>query len=65
MAALSGTWRKSSKSSESANCVELRTGADGRVVEVRDSKDLAGPVLRFSPAEIEAFFAGVRAGEFD
>jgi hypothetical protein len=64
MAALNGTWRKSSKSSESANCVELRVGPDG-LVEVRDSKDPAGPVLRFSTIDVEAFFAGVRAGEFD
>jgi len=64
MAALSSSWRKSSESSESANCVELRVGPDG-MVEVRDSKDPAGPVLHFSTIEVEAFFAGVRAGEFD
>jgi len=35
----------------------------GRVV--RDSKDRAGPMLRFAAAEWVAFTAGVRGGEFD
>jgi hypothetical protein len=34
-------------------------------VEVRDSKDPDGPVLRFTPSEFTAWLAGARDGEFD
>lgn len=53
---------KSSHSSSGA-CVEAAP-AGGRIL-VRDSKDQAGPVLVFTPAEWSAFLAGVRGGEFD
>jgi hypothetical protein len=43
--------------------VEVALG--GAEVWVRDSKDAAGPVLRFTAAEWAAFLAGARAGEFD
>ena len=56
-------WFKSSFSGVSGNCVEIAVLADG--VAVRDSKDPAGPALRFTPMEWLAFLAGVRAGEFD
>lgn len=36
------TWRKSSRSENDQNCVELRDTLD----EVRDSKNTAGPSLR-------------------
>ena len=39
------TWRKSSRSSDTANCVEVAIA--GQVVGVRDSKNVDGPVLRF------------------
>jgi hypothetical protein len=50
-----------------------RTNSSGRVevrfvdgqVALRDSKDPDGPVLRFTPAEWEAFVGGVRQGEFE
>jgi hypothetical protein len=36
------------------------------MIELRDSKDAGlGPVLRFRPAELDAFLDGVRKGEFD
>ncbi|MET8356764.1 DUF397 domain-containing protein [Micromonospora sp. NPDC005171] len=42
---LSGAeWRKSSRSNQDANCVEVATNL-GSVVGVRDSKDSDGPVL--------------------
>jgi Domain of unknown function (DUF397) len=55
-------WRKSSRS-QSNGCVEIAF-LNGQIA-VRDSKDRAGPVLRFSHTEWEAFLAGVRSGEFD
>ena len=56
-------WRKSTYSSDGA-CVEVAAlGPDQ--VGVRDSKDPHGPTLWFTPAEWQAFLAGVRDGEFD
>lgn len=57
-------WRKSTKSGNNGNCVEVRQGR-GFAVEVRDSKDKEGPVLRFNWAEWKAFIAGAKDGEFD
>lgn len=58
-------WRKSSYSgTNGGQCVEVASNLPG-VVAVRDSKDRTGPVLVFTPAEWEAFTAGVRDGEFD
>jgi uncharacterized protein DUF397 len=56
-------WFKSTFSGVSGNCVEVAFAAGD--VAVRDSKDPAGPALRFTAAEWLAFLAGVRAGEFD
>jgi hypothetical protein len=44
-------------------CVEVLV--DRRQISVRDSKDLLGPVLTFTPVEWAAFIGGVRDGEFD
>jgi len=58
-------WRKASYSTTNGGgCVEVATSLPGIIV-VRDSKDPDGPVLTFTPAEWEAFTAGVRDGEFD
>jgi hypothetical protein len=57
-------FRKSSRSGQSGNCVEV-AGNLRDVVAVRDSKDRTGPVLAFSGAEWAAFLEGVKAGEFD
>jgi hypothetical protein len=56
-------WRKSSRSNVGA-CVEVAPLPDGGRA-VRDSKDQAGPILVFTPAEWSAFVAGVKGGEFD
>ena len=47
-------WRKSSRSSEH-NCVEV--GFVSRAVAIRDSKNVAGPVLTIPTAGWEAFRA--------
>jgi hypothetical protein len=49
-------WFKSSRSSEHANCVEVRLG--GRV-GVRDTKDRAGGQLALARGEWAAFVASV------
>jgi Domain of unknown function (DUF397) len=57
-------WIKSSLSYANGNCVEV-TDLPGGAIGVRDSKDVKGPVLRFTPDEWSAFVGGVRKGEFD
>jgi hypothetical protein len=57
-------WIKSSLSFANGNCVEVAS-LSGGTVGVRDSKDAAGAVLRFTPEEWDAFIGGVRNGEFD
>jgi hypothetical protein len=56
-------WIKATASSDGGNCVQLRRA--GNVVEVRDSKDPEGPVLRFTPSEFAAWLDGARHTEFD
>jgi hypothetical protein len=56
-------WRKSSRSGSTTNCVEVAANVPG-VVAVRDSKKPDGPKLTFTPADWDAFTAGVRDGEF-
>ncbi|ONI79058.1 DUF397 domain-containing protein [Kribbella sp. ALI-6-A] len=57
-------WRKSTRSNNSNNCVEV-ADLDGGRVAVRDSKNPAGPALIFTPSEWDAFIAGAKDGEFD
>jgi hypothetical protein len=57
-------WRKSKRSGALGNCVELAPLADGAVA-VRHSRHPNGPALIYTPAEIAAFFGGVKDGEFD
>jgi hypothetical protein len=56
-------WIKASASTQDGECVEQRRHAG--MVEVRDTKDRAGPVLRFRPDEFAAWLDGARRGEFD
>jgi hypothetical protein len=60
-------WIKADRSNGSGgnNCVQVRRASATGQVFVRDSKQAAGPMLSFTPAEWEAFVAGVKAGEFD
>jgi hypothetical protein len=57
-------WVKSSLSFANGNCVEVADLSAGEV-GVRNSRDAAGAVLRFTPDEWHAFIGGVRNGEFD
>lgn len=57
-------WRKSTASSAQGNCVEVAALPDGGVA-VRNSRQPDGPALVYTRAEIAAFLAGVRNGEFD
>lgn len=56
-------WFKSSYSSAGSECVEIAYLPGG--VGVRDSKNPTSPALVFTPAEWDAFSAGVKRGEFD
>jgi hypothetical protein len=57
-------WVKSTLSFANGDCVEVASLPDG-CIGVRDSKDAAGPVLRFTSSEWHAFIGGVHNGEFD
>jgi hypothetical protein len=56
-------WIKASASAPEGSCVEQRRHAG--LIEVRDTKDPDGPVLRFTHAEFAAWLDGARRGEFD
>ncbi|MFI6174907.1 DUF397 domain-containing protein [Nonomuraea sp. NPDC051191] len=56
-------WKKSPYSGGNGNCVELRR--HNGMIEVRDSKDPAGPILSFTDPEILAFRRGLSSGAFD
>ncbi|WP_018787136.1 DUF397 domain-containing protein [Micromonospora sp. CNB394] len=53
------TWRKSTRSNGSGDCVEVADGLPG-VVGLRDSKDPAGPALAFQPSSWAAFIRAVK-----
>ena len=57
-------WQKSRHSTAEGNCVEVARVPGGGVA-VRNSRDPKGPALVFTYAEIDAFLAGTRDGEFD
>ena len=56
-------WHKSTRSGAAGHCVEV--AETPATVFVRDSKDSAGPVLRFDATTWSGFLEGVRNGEFD
>lgn len=55
-------WTKSSYSQGDGNCVEWAFAGGGDCY-VRNSKDPNGPVVKFTPSEIEAFVKGVKNDE--
>ncbi len=60
-------WRKSTRSGNGGNCVEVATNLHDTlgIVPVRDSKNPNGPALIFTLDEWRAFIGGVHDGEFD
>ncbi|MEU1603108.1 DUF397 domain-containing protein [Micromonospora matsumotoense] len=52
-------WFKSSRSSDNANCVEVRLA--GGEVGVRDSKDRSGPILAFTDDAWVSFLHVIKA----
>jgi hypothetical protein len=61
---MSETWRKSSYSNPSGNCVELAELPTG-LIAVRNSRDPEGAVLFYTRPEVDAFIRGAKNGEFD
>ncbi|MGW5656785.1 DUF397 domain-containing protein [Streptomyces humi] len=57
-------WIKSRHSNAEGNCVEVAPLGDGGIA-IRNSRDPDGPALVYTPAELAAFLAGVKEGEFD
>jgi hypothetical protein len=58
------SWRKSVRSGAKGNCMELAR-LDGGEIAVRNSRFPNGPALVYTRAEIAAFLAGAKDGEFD
>lgn len=56
------SWRKAKKSG-AGGCIEVSPATGG--IAIRDSKDPTGPQLRYTIRELDAFFDGVKKGEFD
>ena len=52
------TWKKSSRSTNTNSCVEL----SGTLTDVRDSKNVRGPVLR---ADVAALVSAVKSSRLD
>lgn len=57
-------WVRSGRSNASGNCVEVAQLPDGGVA-VRNSRDPEGPALIYTRAEMTAFVAGAKDGDFD
>jgi Domain of unknown function (DUF397) len=58
------TWQKSKHSNPNGACVEVAHLMNGEIA-LRNSRFPAGPALVYTRAEIAAFLAGAKDGEFD
>jgi hypothetical protein len=57
-------WLKSCHSNPNGECVELAALPSGEIA-MRNSRFPVGPILLYTRAEITAFLAGAKDGEFD
>ena len=57
-------WQKSQHSNPNGACVEVTSLPSGEIA-MRNSRFPVGPVLLYTQAEIAAFLAGAKDGEFD
>jgi Domain of unknown function (DUF397) len=57
-------WRKSRVSNPTGSCVEIAE-LPGGAIAVRNSRHPSGPALIYTRAEVAAFLAGAKNGEFD
>jgi hypothetical protein len=57
-------WRKASYSGSVGNCVEVAPLVSGEIA-MRNSRFPTGPALVYTRAEMAAFLAGAKDGEFD
>jgi len=57
-------WQKSWHSNPNGECVELAALPGGEIA-MRNSRFPTGPVLLYTQAEITAFLAGAKDGQFD
>jgi hypothetical protein len=57
-------WLKSQYSNPNGECVELAPLTNGEIA-LRNSRFPEGPALIYTPAEIAAFVAGAKDGQFD
>ena len=64
MTSVAPHWRKSFRSANEGNCVEVADNLPG-VVLVRDSKDPAGPSLAFTPGSWRCLLASLRRDGLD
>lgn len=61
---IGANWRKSSRSGAVGNCVEVAEVSENEVA-MRNSRFPTGPALLYTRAEVSAFVAGAKDGEFD
>jgi Domain of unknown function (DUF397) len=57
-------WRKSQRSANGGNCVEIASNLPG-IVAVRDSKHHEGPKVTVSNHGWSLFIQGIKQGQFD